>query len=56
MVAGKPAGETARGLLDAALSRGGRDNITVVVIDVLSTTGDFDLDQTVPRRGTGRHS
>lgn len=56
LVSGKPAGETAKGLLDSALRRGGRDNITVVLIDVLATTGDFDLDQTVPRRGTGRHS
>jgi len=53
---GKPSKETARGLVDAALGRGGRDNVTVLVIDVVSTTGDFDLDQTVPRRGTGRHS
>jgi serine/threonine protein phosphatase PrpC len=56
MVAGKPSKETARELVDAALTRGGRDNVTVLVVDVVSTTGDFDLDQTVPRRGTGRHS
>lgn len=54
--AGKSAEETADGLVDAALHRGGRDNVTVLVVDVLATTGDFDLDQTVPRRGTGRHS
>ncbi|BDZ44196.1 PP2C family protein-serine/threonine phosphatase [Naasia aerilata] len=56
LVAGRAARDTAHDLLDAALVRGGRDNVTVVVIDVLSTSGDFDLDQTVPRRGTGRHS
>ncbi|MFD1712847.1 PP2C family protein-serine/threonine phosphatase [Amnibacterium flavum] len=56
MVAGKPSKQTARDLVDAALIRGGRDNVTVLIVDVVSTTGDFDLDQTVPRRGTGRHS
>jgi serine/threonine protein phosphatase PrpC len=56
LVAGRTARDTAHDLLDAALVRGGRDNVTVVVIDVLETSGDFDLDQTVPRRGTGRHS
>jgi serine/threonine protein phosphatase PrpC len=56
LVAGRAARDTAHDLLEAALVRGGRDNVTVVVIDVLSTSGDFDLDQTVPRRGTGRHS
>lgn len=56
LVAGRNARDTAHDLLDAALVRGGRDNVTVVVIDVLATSGHFDLDQTVPRRGTGRHS
>jgi PPM family protein phosphatase len=56
LVAGRSARDTAHDLLDAALTRGGRDNITVVIVDVLGTTGDFDVDQTVPRRGTGRHS
>ncbi|MET0590872.1 MAG: protein phosphatase 2C domain-containing protein [Naasia sp.] len=56
MVAGDPARETARELVDAALRRGGRDNVTVVVVDIVSTSSEFDLDQTVPRRGTGRHS
>ena len=56
LVAGRPARDTAHALVDAALVRGGRDNVTVVVIDVLAASGEFDLDQTVPRRGTGRHS
>jgi PPM family protein phosphatase len=56
MVAGLPARETARALVEAALGRGGRDNVTVIVVDVVTTTGEFDLEQTVPRRGTGRHS
>jgi PPM family protein phosphatase len=56
LVAGRTARDTAHDLLEAALVRGGRDNVTVVVIDVLATTGDFDIHQTVPRRGTGRHS
>lgn len=53
---GKSAHETAATMLDSALHRGGRDNITVIVVDVISTSSKFDLDQTVPRRGTGRHS
>jgi len=56
LVGGRSARDTAHDLVDAALTRGGRDNITVVIVDVLGTTGDFDVDQTVPRRGTGRHS
>ena len=56
LVAGRNARDTAHALVDAALVRGGRDNVTVVVIDVLAASGEFDLDQTVPRRGTGRHS
>jgi serine/threonine protein phosphatase PrpC len=56
MIAQNPARETASALVDAALGRGGRDNVTVVIVDIVSSTGDFDLDQTVPRRGTGRHS
>ncbi len=31
-----PAAETASALLDAALAAGGRDNVTVVVLDVLA--------------------
>jgi protein phosphatase len=31
--------ETASALVDAALAAGGRDNVTVLVIDVLETTG-----------------
>lgn len=35
LAAGMPAGETASALVDAALAAGGRDNVTVVVLDVL---------------------
>lgn len=36
LAAGMPAGETASALVDAALAAGGRDNVTVVVIDVIA--------------------
>ena len=55
LVAGNNVRDTAKALVDAALVRGGRDNVTAVIVDVLATSGDFDLDQTVPRRGSGRH-
>jgi len=35
MAAGTPAAETASALIDAALAAGGRDNVTVIVVDVL---------------------
>lgn len=55
LIAGRPARHTANELVSAALGRGGRDNITVIVVDVLAMSGEYDLDQTVPRRGSGRH-
>jgi serine/threonine protein phosphatase PrpC len=36
MAAGEPANETAHALVDHALSAGGRDNVTCVVVDVLA--------------------
>ena len=36
LAAGMPAGETASALVDAALAAGGRDNVTLVVVDVIS--------------------
>jgi protein phosphatase len=36
LTAGADAGRTARGLVDAALAAGGRDNVTAVVVDVVS--------------------
>ena len=35
LAAGLNAGETAQALVDAALAAGGRDNVTVVVVDVM---------------------
>lgn len=52
LAAGLSAKETAHALVDAALAAGGRDNVTVVVVDVLEITGVFDLDGTLPRRGS----
>jgi protein phosphatase len=37
LAAGMPPGETAAALVDAALAAGGRDNVTVVVVDVVRT-------------------
>ena len=37
LAAGMPADETASALVDAALAAGGRDNVTVVVVDVLAS-------------------
>lgn len=35
LAAGMPAGETASALVDAALAAGGRDNVTLIIVDVL---------------------
>jgi PPM family protein phosphatase len=42
LAAGQDAQPTADALVAAALSAGGRDNVTVIVVDVLGTTGFFD--------------
>ena len=42
LAAGQDAQRTADTLVAAALSAGGRDNVTVIVVDVLGTTGFFD--------------
>ncbi len=42
LAAGMPPGETAAALVDAALAAGGRDNVTVVVIDVLDLRDTAD--------------
>jgi protein phosphatase len=42
LAAGMPPGETAAALVDAALASGGRDNVTVVVIDVLALRDTAD--------------
>ncbi|MCU1556096.1 MAG: Protein phosphatase [Microbacteriaceae bacterium] len=51
LAAGLIPAETAQALVDAALAAGGRDNVTVIVIDVVDATGVFDLDHTIPRGG-----
>ena len=42
LAAGMPPGETAAALVDAALASGGRDNVTVVVVDVLDVRDTSD--------------
>jgi PPM family protein phosphatase len=46
--AGLTAQETASALVDAALAAGGRDNVTVIVIDVIEGPSDKDADDTAP--------
>jgi protein phosphatase len=41
--------ETAGALIDAALAAGGRDNVTVILIDVISAPEFTDLEDTAPR-------
>ncbi|MEP6480502.1 MAG: protein phosphatase 2C domain-containing protein [Rhodoglobus sp.] len=45
--------QTAGALIDAALAAGGRDNVTVIVVDVLEAPGTLDIDDTAPRRRAG---
>jgi len=47
--AGLSADETASALVDAALAEGGRDNITVLIVDVVAAPGPSDLEITAPR-------
>jgi protein phosphatase len=49
LAAGMPPGETAAALVDAALAAGGRDNVTVVVVDVVAV--DDPRDTVHPRSG-----
>ncbi|WP_234698354.1 PP2C family protein-serine/threonine phosphatase [Lacisediminihabitans changchengi] len=46
--------DTAAALVAAALDSGGRDNVTAVVVDVVASDGDFELDDTTPRAGRRR--
>ncbi|PJJ72710.1 protein phosphatase [Diaminobutyricimonas aerilata] len=52
--AGLAAKETAHALVDAALASGGRDNISVIVLDVLDAPAGNELDTTSPRSGVSR--
>ena len=49
LAAGLSAEATASALVDAALSEGGRDNVTVLVVDVASVPGADDPGITAPR-------
>ncbi len=49
MGAGLSTQETAGALVDAALAAGGRDNVTVVVVDVLEAPDARDIEDTAPR-------
>jgi serine/threonine protein phosphatase PrpC len=49
LAAGLPPAQTAIALVDAAVERGGRDNITTIVIDVLESSGSGEPENTVPR-------
>ncbi len=42
--------ETATALVDAALTAGGRDNITLVIVDVVESPDTAPLENTIPRR------
>jgi protein phosphatase len=46
--AGLSPSETANALVDAALAAGGRDNVTVVIVDVVEGPDAPDLDDTAP--------
>jgi protein phosphatase len=48
LAAGLDAKETADALVDAALAAGGRDNVTVLVLDVLEAPAGGDDDDTAP--------
>lgn len=49
LAAGLSADETASALVDAALAEGGRDNITVLVVDVVAAPEPLELGTTAPR-------
>jgi serine/threonine protein phosphatase PrpC len=48
LAAGLPPRETAQSLVDAALAEGGRDNVTVIVLDVIETPADAEPGSTAP--------
>lgn len=49
LAAGRAADETATALVDAALAEGGRDNVTVLVVDVVAAPSPSDIEITAPR-------
>ncbi len=50
LAAGREPDKTARALIDAAVAAGGRDNVTVIVVDVLEAPPSVPEDDTEPRR------
>ena len=55
LAAGLSVAETAGALVDAALAAGGKDNITVIVIEVVDGgLGDDDYQNTAPGQKSGR--
>jgi protein phosphatase len=51
LAAGLPPQETVDALVDAALSAGGRDNVTTVIVDVLEAPEQTDHDNSSPATG-----
>jgi len=47
LAAGRSSLDTANSLVDAALKAGGRDNVTVVIVDVLDAPNDREFDEDV---------
>jgi protein phosphatase len=46
--------DSAQLLMDAALGNGGRDNVTVIVVDVIEVSGGEDTESEAPHRGSHR--
>jgi len=51
---GLSAADAAEALVAAAVQSGGRDNVTTVVIDVVSSDGEFEIEDTAPRSRRAR--
>ncbi|MDP9026093.1 MAG: protein phosphatase 2C domain-containing protein [Actinomycetota bacterium] len=50
LAAGMPAGETASALVDAALAAGGRDNVTLVIVDVIAAPTAAQRDDNISQQ------
>jgi protein phosphatase len=49
--AGRSAKDAAHSLVDAALAAGGRDNVTTIVLDVVTAPAEYEFNSTAPRSG-----
>ncbi|HEY0259232.1 MAG TPA: protein phosphatase 2C domain-containing protein [Lacisediminihabitans sp.] len=49
LAAGLRPSDTVDGLIDAALTAGGRDNVTAIVVDVLEAADSSEVEDTLPR-------